>query len=39
MGIRRWWNDSDREKLKYLGEENCPIAIFSPKNPHGLPWD
>jgi hypothetical protein len=28
--IEHWWNDSDRENLKYL-EKNCPIAIFVPK--------
>jgi hypothetical protein len=38
MVIEHWWNDSDKEKLKYL-EKNCPIAILSPKCPHGLPWD
>lgn len=39
MSMGHWWNDTNREILKYLKGKTCSNATVSTTNPNGLVLD
>jgi hypothetical protein len=38
IDIKHWWNDTNREKLKYMGK-TVPMPLDPLQILHGLAWD
>jgi hypothetical protein len=38
MSEEYWWNNSDRVKQNFLGQETVPESHYPPQTPHRVPW-